>query len=378
MITNTYGIPRYEEANPACFAVVTFPFLFAVMFGDYGHGSLILIIGLAMVMGHDKLVKMDGMRDAQGLRYLIMMMGMFSCYMGLLYNEFFSIPSDWFGSCYNQDLTDSSYIREGLKEGANSEFNFLPVDETDYGTSCTYLFGLDPTWFIDEGQILIVQNSFKMKMSVIIGVFHMTKGIVVKGFNCVYFSDWHSFAFEVITGLIILLGLFGWMDVLIFAKWFNSYVAYNFLNTEDPAQAAIWANKISQSPSIYNLMINNFLKLGKNEGLNVDGETVPLYLFDGERIFSEIFVVAILISVPIFLCVKPCIAACCPGEHAHEDSPEAVRQSEVNAAEIGNAEEVGLIQKNSFNTMISRENTADAYNSDLSTWEKILKAEYGE
>jgi len=34
-------------------------------------------------------------------RYLLLMMGFFSMFTGLLYNEFFAIPNDWFGSCYN-------------------------------------------------------------------------------------------------------------------------------------------------------------------------------------------------------------------------------------------------------------------------------------
>jgi V-type H+-transporting ATPase subunit a len=67
-----------------------------------------------------------------------------------------------------------------------------------------------------------------MKMAVIIGVLHMTKGIIIKGINAVYFKDWTVLFFEVFTGIIILGGLFGWMDVLIFAKWFNEYEAYNF------------------------------------------------------------------------------------------------------------------------------------------------------
>lgn len=42
------------------------------------------------------------------VRYLFLLMGMFSMYNGMLYNEFFAIPNDWFGSCYDTSTRNST------------------------------------------------------------------------------------------------------------------------------------------------------------------------------------------------------------------------------------------------------------------------------
>jgi vacuolar-type H+-ATPase subunit I/STV1 len=99
-----------------------------------------------------------------------------------------------------------------LKEGGGA-FYFKRLKD-----DCTYPMGTDPIWGIAQNKLTYI-NGVKMKLSVIFGVLHMTMGILHKGTNCVYFRDWASLFTEVVTGLIILLGLFGWMDLLIIAKW---------------------------------------------------------------------------------------------------------------------------------------------------------------
>lgn len=100
-LINTYGVPRYLEANPAVLTCITFPFLFGMMYGDIGHGSLWLLGGIILVM----MGKRPG--QASWARYLVLLMGFCSFYCGWVYNEWFGIPLNTFGSCYDINMPRS-------------------------------------------------------------------------------------------------------------------------------------------------------------------------------------------------------------------------------------------------------------------------------
>lgn len=47
------------QVNPTVLTIMTFPFLFAVMFGDMGHAILMLLFAGFMIIKEKQLIKQD-------------------------------------------------------------------------------------------------------------------------------------------------------------------------------------------------------------------------------------------------------------------------------------------------------------------------------
>lgn len=170
---NTYGIPRYREANPALFTAATFPFLFGVMYGDIGHGLFLFIAGLTFIWNEKKNDNAKLGELGEGLhagRYMLAMMGFFAIYAGLIYNDMFSLGLNLFGSRWKFEGQDDGSVEEGA----------LAYSTSNYGSdAAVYPFGLDPIWKVSTNELLFF-NSFKMKLSVVFGIIQMFMGTCLK------------------------------------------------------------------------------------------------------------------------------------------------------------------------------------------------------
>jgi len=57
-IVETYGIANYRECNPALYTIITFPFQFGMMYGDIGHGAMILSLCIYLIFWKDEIIQM--------------------------------------------------------------------------------------------------------------------------------------------------------------------------------------------------------------------------------------------------------------------------------------------------------------------------------
>jgi len=151
------------------------------------------------------------MPDLYAARYIVFMMGFFSVYAGLLYNDIFSVGLNLFGSRWRDP---------GIGPGHSSEIrDFKPLfDVRNEGGPGPYPFGVDPAWHGAQNE-LVFMNSLKMKMSVVIGVVQMVVGLLLRIANALHECNITDLVCECIPMMIFMLCFFGFMDYMILYKW---------------------------------------------------------------------------------------------------------------------------------------------------------------
>jgi len=117
------------------------------MFGDVGHGFILLAVALYLLFKEKELmskplnevlnnlflffvltIRLQLLDMAFHGRYMLLLMALFSIYAGLIYNEFLSVPLNLFGTNWEVD-----------PEGDGRRYRLIDVNRT-------YPFGVDPVW----------------------------------------------------------------------------------------------------------------------------------------------------------------------------------------------------------------------------------------
>lgn len=110
------------------------------MFGDTGHGIILTLFGAYMVIYEAKLLKKKTNNEIWNIffsgRYIILLMGFFSMYTGIVYNDVFSKSMNIFGSEWHANY-NSSTIQDN---------KLLQLDPKNLYSGKPYPIGLDPIW----------------------------------------------------------------------------------------------------------------------------------------------------------------------------------------------------------------------------------------
>ncbi|XP_065821036.1 V-type proton ATPase 116 kDa subunit a isoform X3 [Labrus bergylta] len=282
-IVDAYGIGNYREINPAPYTIITFPFLFAVMFGDLGHGVLMTCAALYLVLRESRLMAQKNDNEMFSMvfagRYIILLMGIFSIYTGIIYNDCFSKSLNVFGSGWSVRPMFDARVGGNWTFATLENSKVLQLDPAVDGVfKGPYPIGIDPIWNIATNKLTFL-NSFKMKMSVILGVIHMLFGVSLSLFNHLYFKKPLNIYLGFIPEIVFMASLFGYLALLIFYKW----LSYDALSSRE-------------APSLLIAFINMFL-------FNYNDPNVkPLYR--GQMAIQSLLVIIALACVPCMLIVK--------------------------------------------------------------------------
>jgi len=189
----------------------------------------------------------------------MLLMALFSIYCGLIYNDFFGLMADLFGTAYDPPVKGESRSRSA--------------------PGAVYPFGLDPAWQRTSNELAFA-NSYKMKLSIILGVLQMCLGLFCSLLNALHFKSELDVWCDFVPQAIFMLSIFGYLLFTIVYKWMHDWVAL----AERP-------------PSLISMLIAFFMSPGE-----VPSDAV---LYEGQARVQSLLLTLAFIAVPWMLLTKP-------------------------------------------------------------------------
>ncbi|MFH4979921.1 hypothetical protein AB6A40_006630 [Gnathostoma spinigerum] len=319
-IVDSYGVASYLEVNPAPYTIISFPFIFACMFGDLGHGIIMFIAGLYLVLREDNLISRNIKDEIFSTffngRYIILLMGLFSINAGLLYNDAFAKSINIFGSSWVNPFPNTS-IEHWYEEGILTKREImieLPPDPSYLHSYGPYPYGVDPVWTLAENKLNFL-NSLKMKLSVIIGISQMTFGVVLSLMNYLFFKSKIDIFTVFIPQLLFMSCIFIYLCIQIVMKWIAFWVqrdiVFGFLYPGSHCAPSLLIGLISMF--MFKDRFEGYVNMSKPIGTTAGGQTeyaeLPAcYLsqwYPHQSSIEAVLVIIAVICVPIMLFGKP-------------------------------------------------------------------------
>ncbi|KAI6184450.1 V-type proton ATPase subunit a [Aphelenchoides bicaudatus] len=296
-IVDSYGIANYREINPAPWTIISFPFIFAIMFGDVGHGLIMFLAALAFILYEKKIedarITDEIFNTFYGGRYVIVLMGAFAMYTGFIYNDFFAKSVNIFGSSWkipNDVIGNITLTMQNASDIGSGSIELHPgMAFQDHGP---YPFGLDPVWNVADNKLNFL-NPMKMKSSVIIGIAQMTFGLILSLFNYIHFKSKTDILFVFIPQLLFLTLIFVYLCVQIVIKWIFFWV--------NPA--TIFGLKYPGSHCAP-VAKKGFVK---SDGITELDSCFLTQWYPGQSAIEAVFIVVAVLCIPVMLLVKPII-----------------------------------------------------------------------
>jgi len=223
-------------------------------------------------------------------------MSIFSIYTGLIYNDFFSKSVNIFGSHWHvKNLTFEASNKTPLHLEASMMLD--PKDITQY-SGTAYPFGVDPVWQSASNKIGFL-NTYKMKISLIFGVLHMTFGVMMSLWNKLAKRQYANILLEFLPQIIFLLGIFGYLVTMIFIKW----ILYG-ANLAEPYSEHCAPNLLI---TFINMMLQKKAEVDlKMAGCHVkDGLNYEIDMYPGQQGLQQFLVLLGVLMIPIMLFGKP-------------------------------------------------------------------------
>merc|ERR1711988_360170 len=153
----------------------------------------------------------------------------------------------------------------------------LTAELNDHGYR--YPFGMDFAWHGSANDLLF-SNSYKMKMSIILGWCHMAYSLCFSYINARHFKKpidiWGNF----LPGMIFFQSIFGYLVICILYKW-----------------SVNWEEAGASPPGLLNMLIYMFLQ----PGTLPNGER----LYKGQEVVQVFLLLLAFAQVPVLLFLKP-------------------------------------------------------------------------